>query len=138
MQIAKFFALASVVALLGQGCAGGTTRPVTPSTSPSAPSAAPAAAAGVESERIIEYVQGGFSPNEVTVAPGTTVKFINRTDTPVWPASDPHPVHTALPGFDALRGLGKDESYSFKFDKVGEWKFHNHLSPGATGKVIVR
>lgn len=135
MQISKWIALSAAVILLGQGCASAQPAATT-APKAAAPAAAPQAA--VEVTRIVEYVEGGFSPNEVTIAPGTTVKFVNRTDAPVWPASDPHPIHTALSGFDALRGLGRGESYSFKFDQAGEWKFHNHLSPGVTGKIIVQ
>ena len=63
--------------------------------------------------------------------------WINRGAAPAWPASAFHPTHLLYPGFDALRGLNAGESYSFTFDKVGSWKYHNHLSPSFTGAIIV-
>jgi len=29
------------------------------------------------------------------------------------------------------------ESWSFKFDEGGTWKYHDHLNPGATGMIVV-
>ena len=63
--------------------------------------------------------------------------WVNRSDSSIWPASAFHPTHQVYPGFDALKGLGKGESYSFKFDKIGSWKYHNHLNPSVTGIVVV-
>lgn len=79
----------------------------------------------------------GFTPATVTVAAGTGVTFINNGQGAHWPASDPHPIHTGLPGFDAKRRLATGETYSFTFDKVGTWSFHDHLSPSTKGTIVV-
>lgn len=55
----------------------------------------------------------------------------------MWVASDPHPTHTGLSGFDSGRGYGEGENYSFTFNEPGNWGFHNHLNSGDTGKIIV-
>jgi plastocyanin len=87
---------------------------------------------------IVEITAGGsFSPTIVTVKKGTKVTWKNLGDAPVWPAVNPHPVHTEYQGFDARTDLRKGETYSFTFDKVGSWNYHNHLNPGTTGTVIV-
>lgn len=78
-----------------------------------------------------------FVPATGRVAAGTTVTFINNGQALHWPASDPHPVHTGLPGFDAKKGLATGEEYSFTFSKVGTWGFHDHLNPTLTGSIIV-
>jgi plastocyanin len=79
----------------------------------------------------------GFSPAEVTVKPGTTVVFKNTDTQAHWPASNPHPVHTDLPGFDAKKGIAPGGSYSFVFSKVGVWGFHDHMHPSNGGHVTV-
>src|SRR3989344_7296483 len=80
---------------------------------------------------------GNFSPSEVKIKKGGKVTWINKSQNPVWPASNPHPIHTDYPGFDASRGLANGESYSFTFDKAGSWGYHNHLNPGMRGEVKV-
>jgi len=39
--------------------------------------------------------------------------------------------------FDACRNLKKEESYSFIFNEVGSWEYHNHLQPSKSGRIIV-
>ncbi len=79
----------------------------------------------------------GFSPSELTVAQGTTVTFSTNTGKAFWPASDLHPSHLIYPEFDPKIPIQPDKSWVFKFDKVGIWNFHDHLSPGFRGKIIV-
>lgn len=79
----------------------------------------------------------GFSPASVTVNAGDTVVWANNGDRPAWPASDDHPTHTKLPGFDSLRGLAKGETYSYRFTRQGTWGYHDHLRPALAGSVTV-
>ena len=90
-----------------------------------------------EGDVTITYDGSGFSPSTVTVKAGDTVTFRNESTTEVWPASDVHPTHNDLPGFDALGGLGQGEEYSFTFDEAGEWNFHNHLNSAQGGTITV-
>ncbi len=82
-----------------------------------------------------------FPNKETSVRPGTDVRFVNRGKTPIWVASDPHPTHDALPGFDAKGQLKQNDSYVYMFTKPGMWSFHNHLNPGnskAYGQIVVQ
>lgn len=79
--------------------------------------------------------RGNFSPNAVKVRRGGTVTWVNKSSRSVWPASAIHPTHTLYPGFDALRGIPPGERYSFKFDRAGSWKYHDHLNASVTGAV---
>lgn len=88
-------------------------------------------------EVVVKITASGFSPEIVTVKSGTKVTFVNEDTKNHWPASNPHPTHTLLPGFDALGDLKTGESYAFKFEKVGTWKYHDHLNPIMTGAVVV-
>ena len=74
------------------------------------------------------FTAQGISPSQLNIKVGDTVKFINQDSAAHWPASDPHPTHTICPGFDALRGLAKGESYSFKFTVAKTCPFHDHLN----------
>jgi len=85
----------------------------------------------------IEYRENLFVPTEVKIKKGDTVIWINNISEPVWPASAFHPTHNVYSGFDAFRGIKNGESYSFTFDKIGSWKYHDHLNPSVTGVVVV-
>lgn len=98
----------------------------------------PPTSAGETGEQVTVAYNGSiFEPSILSVSSGETVTFRNNSTTPVWPASDAHPTHNELPGFDARRGLGQGETYSFTFDQVGEWGYHNHLNASQTGTIIV-
>ncbi|MBI2009823.1 MAG: hypothetical protein HYS86_01460 [Candidatus Chisholmbacteria bacterium] len=102
-------------------------------------------------EETISYSDAGFSPQTVTVKAGTKVRFVNESSKEMWPATAVHPTHTVYPGssiskcgtaeaatiFDACRGMAPGGSYSFTFDEVGDWKYHNHLTPTHFGGVVV-
>ncbi|MBI2635587.1 MAG: hypothetical protein HYW79_03555 [Parcubacteria group bacterium] len=85
----------------------------------------------------VEHANNRFTPRELKIKKGDTVTWVNKSGILTWPASAMHPTHQVYPGFDALKGLGKEESYSFKFDRVGSWKYHDHLNPSSTGVVVV-
>ena len=93
----------------------------------------------------IEITSSGFSPSSLTIKQGDTVAFVNKDSAPHWTASAFHPTHSAYPEsggcigstFDACKGLSQGESWSFTFNEVGEWKYHDHLSSGDTGTIIV-
>lgn len=85
----------------------------------------------------IEYTDSGFSPANVTVNKGDTVRFVNNSSSAFWPASAPHPIHTDLPSFDAKRNIAVGGSYSYTFNDKGAWGYHNHLKSTSFGKVTV-
>jgi len=82
--------------------------------------------------------ESGFTPKSATVAAGDTVTFVNNGQALHWPASAVHPVHTVLPGFDALKGLPTGGTYSFTFSRVGTWNCHDHLNPRNTCAITVK
>lgn len=92
---------------------------------------------GVVSQSTINYTESGFSPAAITVKKGTSVTFENQSTVGMWVASDVHPTHQLLPGFDAKKSMVKGGVYTYTFAKVGTWTFHNHASPTHMGKVVV-
>ncbi len=103
-------------------------------------------------EVTIKITDQDFEPKEVEITKGTKVTWVNESSKPSWPASDEHPTHRVYPGsgiekcgtseqvniFDACRGLNKGESWSFIFNEVGEWYYHDHLNPSKTGEIVVK
>ena len=85
----------------------------------------------------VEYVGGEFFPKTTTIKQGETVTFINRSNKSMWVASDNHPLHKDYPEFDQKGLVKENETYSFTFDRVGTWKYHDHINPRAIGTIIV-
>jgi len=86
---------------------------------------------------VIVGEDGNFSPSEVKIKNGGKVTWTNKGSRAVWPASAMHPTHLIYPEFDARKSIGPGESYSFKFERAGSWKYHDHLNPSSFGAVNV-
>src|SRR5215207_8003978 len=81
---------------------------------------------------------GAFDPPTVTVDRGDTVTWVNDSGDDAWPASDVHPTHQLLPGFDPKRVVLSGSSWSYTFETAGRHPYHNHLAPENKGVVVVR
>lgn len=92
---------------------------------------------GVTGKMSVTYGEGGFVPNSVTVKKGTTVVWTNQSKGGMWVASAVHPTHQLLPGFDQLKSVAEGGTYEYTFEKVGTWKYHNHIQPSQTATVVV-
>jgi plastocyanin len=71
-----------------------------------------------------------FTPKELTVAVGTTVKWVNHDDIP----------HTVVEKTTTFRSkaLDTDDSYSFTFTSAGTFDYFCGLHPHMVGQVIVK
>jgi len=71
-----------------------------------------------------------FSPKELTVAVGTTVKWVNHDDIP----------HTVVNADKLFRSkaLDTDDSYSFTFTSAGTFDYFCGLHPYMVGQIIVK
>lgn len=104
-----------------------------------------------EGNTYIHMYDDRYEPKDVTIEAGTTVIFENVGENEHWPATNIHPTHTLYPGsdiekcgtdeednlFDACRGLKSGETYSFTFNKGGEWRYHDHIYPNLNGTITV-
>ena len=86
---------------------------------------------------VVTYIDKEFSPKEIAVALGQTVRFVNESSGNMWVASDVHPSHEILPEFDNKEAVGNGESYEFTFTEIGQWNYHNHVNPVAIGTITV-
>jgi amicyanin len=71
-----------------------------------------------------------FIPSEITVAPGTTVTWVNNE-------AMPHTVVDANKGFRS-KTLAKDATFSFTFTTAGDFDYVCSIHPNMKGKVIVK
>ncbi len=85
----------------------------------------------------IVLTKQGFSPAGLKIKKGTTIKFVSRLSEDFWPASDPHPSHTIYSVFDPQKSLKPSQSWSFVFDELGTFRYHDHLNPIYKGTVVV-
>lgn len=86
----------------------------------------------------VSYSADGFAPAVLNIAVGDTVVFTNKSGKAFWPASNPHPIHTDYPEFDAKTEIANGKTYEFTFTKSGEWGYHNHLNSKMMGVVVVK
>lgn len=94
--------------------------------------------AGAPKEWVVVYTaEGKFEPERIDILAGDTVTWKNESDVGVWPASNIHPSHEILPEFDPLEDIPPGESWSFKFDENGYWRYHNHSYASEVGLVVV-
>lgn len=87
--------------------------------------------------QVITLTDKGFVPSEITIKKGETITFKTSTGNMFWPASNLHPSHLLYSEFDPKEPIQPDASWSFTFDKVGAWQFHDHLAPYFTGTITV-
>ena len=88
------------------------------------------------SEHIVEMRKDGFDPQTLIIKKGDIVTFIPVEEGEYWPASDPHPEHNFLEGFDSQEPINGG-SWSFTFTEADTWRYHNHLSVALRGTIIV-
>jgi plastocyanin len=71
-----------------------------------------------------------FIPGEITIAPGTTVTWVNNENMP-------HTVVDLNKGFRS-KALVKDASFSFTFKTAGDYSYVCSIHPNMNGKVTVK
>lgn len=109
-------------------------QPTTPAQNSSQSNSQPVA----ENTKGIAITATGFQPANITIKKGTKVIFSNLDDKQHWPASDDHPTHLKCAGFDSKKGLAKNETYEFTFDKAETCPMHDHLNPNLKGTITVQ
>lgn len=97
------------------------------------------------------YGMNGFSPSTMTIKKGDNVTFVNQSSSGMWVASAMHPTHAvydgtnlnthcaagATPSFDQCKNTPNGGTYSFTFNKLGSWSYHNHSAASDFGKIVV-
>jgi plastocyanin len=88
------------------------------------------AAEDAKDANVVTIDNFSFGPGELTVAVGTTVKFVNHDDIP----------HTVVENNKAFRSkpLDTDDAYSYTFASAGTFGYFCGLHPKMVGKIIVK
>ncbi len=79
----------------------------------------------------------GFTPSEITIRVGDSISFSSDAGKNFWPASDPHPTHDYVSGFDPGKELLPSDTWKFTFTTPGTWRYHDHIDLTHRGKVNV-
>jgi len=84
------------------------------------------------------YTSGLFSPTNLQINIGDTVRFFNDGILAIRVVSDPHPEHTDLAGFDSISDIPAQGVFSFTFTKRGIFDYHNEKRTEQKGTIIVK
>jgi len=90
---------------------------------------APALALAVGEEDKVVIDNFAFTPNVLTVKPGTTVTFVNHDDIP-------HSVVDTAGKFHS-KALDTDDTFQITFDQPGEYNYYCGLHSHMRGKIVV-
>ena len=91
---------------------------------------ATAAEAAAQGSTIVMAKGFMFAPTSLTVAAGSTVTWTNRDD-------EPHSV-VSESGLFRSGALDTNESFSFRFDKPGTYRYTCSIHPRMVGTIVVQ
>ena len=85
---------------------------------------------------VVTYTEDGFKPSELQIPRGTSVKFVNKTNSSMRIFAD----KDAKPPFSDLnqpKALGLNGEYVFNFVYSGIWEYHNSSRPEDMANIVV-
>ncbi len=83
----------------------------------------------------VSYKSGVFSPTNLRIHAGDTVRFKNEGIFPIRIVSGPD---SSLVGFDSVGDVPQGSYFSFTFAAKGIFDYHNDRNAKETGTIIVR
>jgi hypothetical protein len=86
----------------------------------------------------VYYSLGVFSPTNIRIHVGDSVRFQNDGNLPIHIVSDRSGGVPELAGFDSINDIPPKGSFTFTFIKSGTFGYHNGKNPNEEGTVIVR
>lgn len=86
----------------------------------------------------VTYKGGVFSPTNLRIHAGDTVRFKNDGFFGIRVVSDSHPAHSQLAGFDSVGDVPQGSYFSYTFSQKGIFGYHNEKKPEEQGTIIVR
>lgn len=86
----------------------------------------------------VSYRGGVFSPTNLRIHAGDTVRFKNDSFFAIRVISDPHPAHNQFPGLDSVGDIPQGSYFSFTVAEKGIFGYHNEKNSEERGMIIVR
>lgn len=86
----------------------------------------------------VYYGMGVFSPTNIRIHVGDSVKFQNDSKTSIRILSDAVNGIPELAGFDSVGDIPAGSAFTFTFSEAGIFGYHNSKNPNEEGTVIVR
>jgi len=86
----------------------------------------------------VYYGLGVFSPTNIRIHVGDSVKFQNDSNLSIRVVSDRASGVPELAGFDSINDVPPKDSFTFTFTESGTFGYHNGKNPNEEGTVIVR
>lgn len=86
----------------------------------------------------VSYKSGVFSPTNLRIHAGDTVRFKNESFFGIRVVSDPHLTHNQLSGFDSVGDIPQGSYFSYTFSEKGIFGYHNEKKTDEQGMIIVR
>lgn len=127
--------VAAVALLSGDKQKQSEQQVTVPTSTVSEPAVSSPSAQNLE-EAMVNITSAGFEPKIVTVKAGAKVTWTNNSGEVSNVSSAVHPIHSVYPPLN-LGNIEAGASVSLVFDKVGNYKYHNHLNASQTGTVEV-
>jgi plastocyanin len=82
----------------------------------------------------VSYRNGVFSPTNLRIHAGDTVRFRNDGNAPVRVVGD----NNEVPGFDSVGDIQSGSAFGFTFATKGIFGYHNERNVNETGTIMVR
>ncbi|HEX7651364.1 MAG TPA: hypothetical protein VF439_01440 [Candidatus Paceibacterota bacterium] len=130
--------------------AGQTVPPATDQAANASDAASAGVGVSAATPVVVTLTDSGFSPETITIKKGQAVTFVNQSKSGMWVASDPHPTHQGydgttrtehcVPGYEGAAPFDEctvANQFTFTFQQVGSWGYHNHVIDEQHGTVIV-
>lgn len=145
-HLAGTLGLVVAVVVLAAACGGGSA-PTAPSGSGGSGGSGGTGGGGTgggstSTTTITINASGVVTPNDITVAPGTRVTFVNSHNRNHEMNSDPHPTHGDCPEIDQVGFLQPGQSkQTGNLNTVGVCGFHDHndpFNPNLAGRIRVQ
>ncbi len=114
-----------------------TPTQVTQTPIPDSASSATEEADMTKEKNVVKITSSGFSPQNITIAAGQTVTWINDDSESHQVNSAVHPTHQVYLPLNTVGLLQSGEKKSLSFPETGTYKYHDHLNPSLTGSVTV-
>ena len=86
----------------------------------------------------VYYGFGVFSPTNIRIHVGDSVRFQNDSNLPIRIVSSTINGVAELPGFDSVGDVPPDSTFTYTFNKDGIFGYHNARNLAEEGTVIVR